>query len=632
MWSRIPLVRLIIPYILGIILSESCNTAFIMPTHAIYILGFAVLIGGYLYGILFSYSRRWVYGFFIIIFMIFYGYFLTEKRALDGKDKLLEISSDTSSYIGIIEETFEQRERSCRGVLKLIALKDSSGCRNIELNLMLYTEPDSILAQLEAGTIMILNAGLRPLSPPANPGEFDYKKYLYRNGIYHSTYLKAGQWHICSKESGFNLLYYASRLRTHLLEKLNENGISDSQFGVSAALLLGDDSHLGDEIREIYARAGAMHILCVSGLHVGVIFLVLSLLLGFLKHFRYGRAILPLLLIFSIWSYAMITGLAPPVIRASCMISFIIAGNALGRQKNVYNTLAAAALLMLILEPYALFGAGFQLSYAAVLGIVFIQKPLYNIFYFKYSFPDKIWAITAVSIAAQLGTMPVVIYYFHQFPLYSLITNLIVIPISSLIIYSGLLLFFLPSLSYAAYAAAWALSSLISIMDVGVLFVEDLPYSALTDISIDFIMVIFLFLIIICMSLFFIKRINIYLFMGLTLALFFTCYRSYIHYGIEKQQHFVVYAVKGHSAYDIIQGRTHTFVIDSGLYAIDSKINYSIKPNWLSQGLDKPDIILLPSAETINMAYGTCKMLNVTCSKVVVWQGSYLPAFLLKIS
>ena len=112
------------------------------------------------------------------------------------------------------------------------------------------------------------------------------------------------------------------------------------------------------------------------------------------------------------------------------------------------------------------------------------------------------------------------------------------------------------------------------------------------------------------MSLFFIKRTNIYLFMGLTLALLFACYRSYIHYGIEKQQHFIVYTVEGHSAYDIIQGRAHTFVIDSGLYANDSKINYSIKPNWLSQGLGEPDIILLASKETTNMAYGTCKMLN----------------------
>jgi len=385
MWSRIPLVRLIIPYIAGIILAAGAGLSISPGIRVLWVFAILVFVGGIFYGVLFSYRSRWLFGSFIILFVFSCGYLFTGRMKTKGDNALAEIPVAERLYLARLDESFTMRERSCRGMLTLISVRDSIAWRDVNVKAMVYTERDSSLLQFTEGTYVLIMARIEEVKPPANPGEFNYKEYLARKGIFHSTYLKSGQWYVSDSSAELELLQYASSLRRSLLEKLYKNGITGGHFGISSALLLGEDSQLHADIRDVYARAGAMHILCVSGLHVGVIFIVLNSIFGFLKRFRPGRLLFPVLPDACIWFYALITGLAPPVVRASCMISFFILGNSMGRQKNVYNTLAASALLMLFLDPYVLFGAGFQLSYTAVLGIVSLQKPLNSLFYFKYS-------------------------------------------------------------------------------------------------------------------------------------------------------------------------------------------------------------------------------------------------------
>ncbi|MCD4724364.1 MAG: ComEC family competence protein [Bacteroidales bacterium] len=625
MWSQVPLVRLIIPFITGIIISTETETVLFMQEYFLYGIAFMVIAGGLTYASVFGYSSRWVYGSFIVIFMFMCGYSLTEKKEAHGKKMSGAFKTDRRIYLARIDEIFVMREKSCRGLLSLLSYKDSSGWNSCSGKLMVYTEPDSSLPGISAGTILLIHAELRPVEPPKNPAEFDYRTYLQRKGIYHSTYLKKGQWHVTDRQTAFSIMHFAAKLRSALLDKLVLNGIQGGQLGVSAALLLGDDSHLSTDIRNVYAGAGAMHILCVSGLHVGVVYLVLYSMLGFLKRFRPGKYLVPVLLILSIWMYALITGLAAPVIRASCMISFLIVGSALSRHMNVYNTLAAAAMLMLLFDPYALFAAGFQLSYAAVLGIVSLQRPLYNLLYFRYGIPDKIWAITTVSIAAQLGTLPIVLYYFHQFPMYSLLTNLIVIPLSSFIIYAGFLLMFLPSLSYASSAAAWVLGTLLRLMDMGVSFVEGLPHSVIKDIFIDAVMAWLIYLIIISFSIFLFRKNIKILITGMAILLLFSAYRLFIHHKHAEQRMFIVYAVNKHSAYDIIDGTQHIFMTDSALLSDEGSLNYSIRPHWLQKGLAEDEIRILDTLHFDKKNRGKMLIVPLPWLRVAIWQGK-LPA------
>lgn len=625
MWSQMPLVRLIIPVIAGILLAEYAGNKLHIPEYFIIVTGLLAVAGSFFYGLMFGYKRRWIFGLLIMIFMTGYAYRITNGiRSLEDK-RIAEINDSTRIYLGVVEHAFQLRERSCKGVVRLLAVADSLKITAQQGMLVVYTQPDSVLSTIETGSMLIMQAGINRLKPPANPSEFDYRNYLSRKGIYHSAFLQKGQWEITDHKTAFRLRSFAEGIRKKLLQKLTENGIKDDHFGVSAALLLGQDDYLNNQLREMYASAGAMHILCVSGLHVGVIFLVLNFLLGFLKHVPAGTVLLPVVLIFSIWMYALITGLAPPVMRASIMISFIILGNMLKRHKNVYNTLAASAFLMLLFNPFVLFSAGFQLSYTAVLGIVSLQKPIYRMVYIKYKLPDKLWALTAVSIAAQLGTLPVVMYYFHQFPVYSLLTNLFVIPLSSLIIYAGLFLFLMPSLPYITGTAAMLLDSLILLMDYGISFIEALPYGVIRNISIDMVMLSGLYLIIISLALFFMRKKNTFFILALSLIFLFSCYRAAMNYRREIQQQFIVYQVNGHSAYDVVRGRQHCFYADSLLLQTEAKINYSIRPNWLNIGLDSAEVIQLPSLDEQKRYPGECSIVPTAWLRVAVWTGRLPP-------
>jgi competence protein ComEC len=619
MWSTVPLLRLIIPFTAGILLANAAGGGISVIYDLLWMVAGLVIASGGFYGMLYSYRSRWMHGILINVFFFCCGLVFCSKQ-LDEREEMLRILPDGERiYLARLEETFEMRARSCRNRITCIAYRDSSGWMPFDAGVMLYTEPDSGLLLPEAGSYLLFSAQLSLLKGPANPGEFNYREYLARQGIYLSTYLKKGQWVTSKVPAGLNIHRFAENLRRQLLAGLEDHGIRGRHYGIASALLLGEDSHLDRDVRDVYARAGAMHILCVSGLHVGVIFLVMSYMLGFLKRSRPGKMIMPVLLMGGIWSYALVTGLAPPVIRASCMISFFIVGNTLGKNRNVFNTLAASALLMLMIHPLLLYDAGFQLSYAAVTGIISLQRPVDRLFYSRFILPGKIWSISAVSIAAQLGTLPVVLYYFHRFPLYGLLTNLVVIPLSSLIIYSGLIFFLMPAGTAAASAAAWVLNRLLGLMDGGVAFVESLPGGLIEDIYTDLTMALMIALILAGFSAYLLRRNNVLLITTLFVVLAFSVYRLQDNYMKERQTAFIVYAVKGHSACDIIEGRRHIFMADSLLLTSRQKIDYSVRPAWLERGLSDPDILLIP----VSTAHITYQIPHSTSFRILLWQGRF---------
>ena len=621
MWSQMPLLRLLIPFLLAILGSEYLWYGIPMGLLPLLIVGACIITGGLFYGLIFGYRRRWLFGLFIMLFMLVAGTFLNGKRPFEEARQLALTEPDSAIYLGVIREKFVGRERSCRGLVEVNARLDSTGVHELPLLLMVYTAPDSLLPLADAGSRIMFRASVKAVSGPANPAEFDYRKYLSRHKIYHSTYLKTGEWKVIKGPGHPGIIQFAQNLRNDLLLRLQEEGVRGSEFSVSAALLLGDDAYLDSDTRHRYARAGAMHILCVSGLHVGVIFLVMSTLLSFLRRLPFGKYILPVLLVASIWSYALITGLAPPVVRASTMISFIITGRALGRHSNIYNTLAASALLMLFMQPQVFFEAGFRLSYAAVVGIVMLQKPINNLLYFKYFLPDRIWSITAVSLAAQLGTLPLVLHYFHQFPLYGLITNLIVIPMSSLIIYSGLLFFIIPVPGMLSGGIAKLLAGLVYIMDRGISFAEGMPYAVWPDIRLDLAGMLILYVLIIGFMGFLMLRQKVFLFMGLSMVLVFSAYRLYLSYLQMNQNLFVVYAIRGHTAIDIIKNRDHIFFADSALMTEQqSLMEYSVEPFWLEKGLNKPEKIPLYGERSLRFQ-GTFNVIPLPGKRAALWRG-----------
>jgi len=261
--------------------------------------------------------------------------------------------------------------------------------------------------------------------------------------------------------------------------------LGEKEYAVLVALTLGSRQWLDDDITASYAAAGALHILAVSGLHVGIIMVVLSFIFSFLGKRRGGVILKNLLVIVCLWLYAAVVGFSPSVTRAVVMFSFVLVGQTMSRTLSIYNSLAASAFFIAWFNPPVIFEAGFQLSYCAVLSIVYFQPKLDKLLYIRSKFLRKIWQLATVSAAAQLGTLPVSLFNFHLFPNYFLLTNICIITLAGFIVYGSVLFLTVhqvPVLSaivgYALHAMLWLLNSIVQ-------FIEALPYSTTQNIYIN---------------------------------------------------------------------------------------------------------------------------------------------------
>ena len=303
--------------------------------------------------------------------------------------------------------------------MEIVAIKDSNEWHHPKGKMILYFEKDSAsVSSLSYGDYFYVYGKPNRVKAPSNPGEFDYKRFLERKGIYHQLYLASDRWIEIDKQKENPIYRFALNCRAYLLDILQEKGLKGAEYAVASAILLGYSDKIDAKLLQEYSGAGAMHILCVSGLHVGIVYVVFSMLLFFLGKTDRSRFLKSMLLILLIWSYAVLTGLSPSVMRASAMFSLVAIGQNMRRDTNIFNTLSASAFILMLIDPLIILNLGFQLSYSAVLGIVLLQPPIYRIFTIKSKILDKIWTIIAVSIAAQIGTLPITLYYFHQFPNY----------------------------------------------------------------------------------------------------------------------------------------------------------------------------------------------------------------------
>jgi competence protein ComEC len=281
-------------------------------------------------------------------------------------------------------------------------------------------------------------------SPPFNPHEFDYKSFLASRGIYQQLFTNDDQVKTLGRNKGNGFVQYALSLRQRMVEKY-EHYIPDKEASaVASTLILGYKAELSSEVLSAYSQTGTTHVLSVSGMHVGLVFVVLNALLWFLNSTRKLRILRASIIILLIWAYALVTGFSPSVSRAALMLSFYVFGKALNRSSNSYNLVAISAVFLLIYNPFFLLDVGFQLSYLAVLGLIYFYPKFYHLLYVKNKLVDAVWSYVALSCAAQLATFPLAMFYFHQFPVYFLISNLfIVLPVTA-IMYLGIAFLFIP--------------------------------------------------------------------------------------------------------------------------------------------------------------------------------------------
>jgi len=556
-WRAAPFVRLVPPLALGIGLASFYS--FTVPTILIVLL---------LLGLLILQLRKtlphqqWWFGALLSCFLFCLGYTLQQGQtdchyppALQAWDK------EPLTAIGKVLKTERGKKYTRIGLQLQQSLIVDEVAHPLGGRILLYL-PDTATS-FNIGDKIEFQGQVQSIPGPGNPKAFDFAAFMRNQGYHVQSFIKADQWRHHSKPKAAWLQRHTLQLKRYCLSILRKHLRTSESYAIGAALITGHRSGLSPAIRDSYAKTGAMHVLAVSGLHVGLIYLGLQQLLGLFgswygrwKWIRVGG------LLVGIWGFVYFTGATASVVRAGCMFSFIIVGQSLKRYTNIYNTIAASAFCMLLINPRLLFNIGFQLSYLALIGIVFFQPFIYRALYCPNRLLNYCWKLSSVALAAQLTTLPISLFYFHQFPVYFLLSGLVVVPAAMLILGLGLGLFIVDAVPFLGQLLGLLLQLTIKAMNAVIFFLEGLPFSSIQDIWISNGILLSLFAAIFLAGIYFLHpKIQI----SYTLALLFIGIASQISWQSWKryqQSELVIYQVKGQTVIDCISGQRCLRIID----------------------------------------------------------------------
>lgn len=482
LWSRAPLLRIVPAVAAGILLpapewlSPILSIAFFVLTLALFILFWALLAPAKFL------KFNPTLGLLLLLAAAFAGHLRARQAAHHRSQAAQMPENEIHAFAAELRSEARPTGRWQRYEALVYRVLTSGGWQSFDAGLMLYLADSG---QHEAGARLMIAGSPESLAPARNAYEFDYRQFLERRGIFYRHYARGGEILLLDTklERGQGGLLHAARRR--LKERIAGYVRGTSQRQVAHAMLFGDRSSIEPALLEIWQNAGALHVMAVSGLHVGIIFLVVQSVFGFLRRHRTGQFVYYVIALALIWTYVAFTGLSPSAQRAAIMFSMILVAQASGRKSQVYNALGAAALLILWMDPNLIYAVGFQFSFLAVLGILVLYQPIRDLI----ALPERPWgyfrSLLSLSIAAQLGTFPLAIYYFHQFPTYFALGNLVVVPAAAVIIPLGFLLLLLPDWQIAASIFGHMLNALIGLANWLLGLLDRLPLNSLQDLYLE---------------------------------------------------------------------------------------------------------------------------------------------------
>jgi competence protein ComEC len=434
-FKAIPFLKILFPYLAGIL----CARYIGIPQNisALCVIAFIILAIAFLFQKFYKpvfYFKKVIYilsvnlFLFVLAFQISFSF--NEKNHYDHYTHFVNGSTDT--FLGVVDELPVESDKTTKVSLKLLSIKDHDAWKYTKGSVLLYLKKDSSL-QLSPGNHLLVNSKFVAISPPKNPHEFDYKTYLEERNVFHTVYATRGQVNIVPNlKSAFSLAFVGLQTKAYLVSVLRSSGLSHDAFSICAALLMGYDEEIDDGIMTSFTHSGTLHILSVSGMHTGVLYTLLIFIFSKLDKSDRYKKLKCLCVILSLLFFVGITGFSPSVLRAVLMLSLVIIGQTFYKRGNSFNTLLLSAFLLLLYSPNLVGDAGFLLSYTAVLGIMYLYPILSRIHAFDHWIPQWFWALVLMSVAATVFTLPVSLFYFHQFPTWFVVTNLIVIPVSLL--------------------------------------------------------------------------------------------------------------------------------------------------------------------------------------------------------
>ncbi|MEZ5067378.1 MAG: ComEC/Rec2 family competence protein [Bacteroidia bacterium] len=587
-YSQVPILRLLLPLCLGIVCGIFSGIS-IYPVLAVMIISFLIMLAYIIIRKLKrSFSYRHYFGVAVFIFFIATGFMLIRLNTTWLEKYHYTQFTNAEAYLIRLSEPWHQKAKSIKAEGDVVAVRVNNAWKATRGKTLVYFENSNSAKNLEYGSLVITQVHPQEIPPPLNPGSFNYKRFLSFHQIYNQFYLPADAWSNEGMGYRSRLWQQAYAYRDLFLSEISNQILIPREVAVCSALLVGYVDQLDADLVSAYARSGALHVLSVSGLHVGLIFVLLQKLFFFMDKNKLAYMLKQLFIILLIWFYAFITGLSAPILRSAMMISIILIAKYLRRDSYMLNTTLASAFIILCINPFALTEVGFQLSYLAVIGIVYLHQRFVTLFYTSNHLLNAAWQLTSVSICAQLVTFPLGLLYFNQFPNLFLISNLAIIPISTVVIWVAVAALMLSFVSYLSVIVFWLwkiVFALTWLMNEMLVTAEQFRFAVIKGVYLT-IGQTWLIYIIMAMAVWFLlykNRRAVYLFYISSFLLILSFIYDQIL--INNQKKLIVYAIKGQSAIEIMKGNRKVFISSDEVFNDKSLIRFNIERYWYETGM-----------------------------------------------
>lgn len=493
--------------------------------------------------------------------------------------------ADTAKLIVTLQEPLVAKNNSYKSMARIKGLYRGQRWEPASGNILLYFTKDGAPTALSYGSTLILRQPLQRITSSGNPGSFDYATYCARQNIHYQAFLRKSSYSVLNIPNRNSLPAFLIRTRNSVLGILRKAMPAEKTYSVAEALLIGYRDDLDKNLVLAYSNTGVVHIIAISGLHLGMIY---GLLLVLLKPFRQQRWLCwgkPLITLSVLWGFSLLAGAGASILRSVVMFSFIAIGESLGRRARIYNTLAASAFCLLAYNPYFLWDVGFQLSYTAVLGIVIFMKPLYRRLYLANPLLRAAWQLSAITISAQVLTLPLVLYYFHQFPNLFLFTNFIAVPLSGIILYGEMLLLLVHPADLLSGFTGTVLSFFINLLNQLIEQTGRLPFAVTGNIPFSLLQLWLLYGLLIGIAAWLFSKRPAGFIAALGCAACLLLADSFTRIRQKQQQKLIVYNIPRYRAIDVLDGSDCLFLGDVRLLNNTTLAGYHLRPSRILHGV-----------------------------------------------
>ena len=611
-WKAAPFIRLLLPFIAGTILQWYLQPPlyFILTSFLTFCIAFLFF---YRLPLELRYKYAWLQGVFLNLFILSCALIITWKQDIrHTKNWFGHFYNDKAVLVVKINEPLIEKTNSYKadGIVENIISDGTT--YNTTGKLLLYFKKSDTSKSLKYGNKILVNANLQKIKNSGNPGAFNYERYAAFQQLFYNVYLKNTDF-VSLKQSNTNWFYsFVFSTQAYILNAVKTYLPDDKNVvGIAEALLIGYKEDLDKDLVQAYSNTGVVHVIAISGLHLGLIYVMLLWVFSRLPVIKRSKITRVILILGCLWLFAILTGASASVLRSAVMFTCILLGKNFFKQASVYNSLAASAFLLLCYNPYFLWDVGFQLSYFAVFGIVWLQQPIYRFFYVKNKWLNKIWEMMSVTLAAQVLTFPICIYYFHQFPNMFILTNLLVVPLSTLTLFAEIFLVVTSGIPIVPVYIGKIIYWLVWLMNYITVTCNNLYFSVIDKMYATALSTWLLYGMVMGFCGWLLYKNKILFKLSLVSVLLFTLIHSYAKYRLLHQQKIVIYNVPQHKAVDFIYQNNYYFVGDS-IMKVDGVLqNFHIKPARVLFQVDAVDTLPQLFHQDMYWQYGNKKCLFI---------------------